>query len=208
VSLFLIQEGTNPEMPAMLGRAGLAAVQYPDPDAIQCTVAYDPNLWVEPARTRVELSPTVFARGNGKDAPKCVSPEVILCDRLGRTLTALSYHLPPHVQTGKTVRWSVKRRVTVTREAMGTLRDRAKAAQTRAVLDGGDDNFDESRGFWKVLLSKYTGLRLVQAPSATHAGGRKIDDFRVKGLVPGRGWVVPVPAPDDHKVHVREWSWK
>jgi len=200
VSLFLIQEGTNPELPAMLGRAGLEAVKQG-----QNVVAYDLNLWPSIAEKRVVLSDKTFQRANGEESPLVVSPSVILSDRQGRTLTALSYHLPPHVQVGGDVNPGVPKRVEITEDAMATMRDLANAAKTRAILFGGDDNFDERLGVWDKLRMAFTGLRLVQAPNPTH-GDRKIDDFRVKGLEPGRGW-----TPDgggDHKVHVRGFTWK
>lgn len=134
---------------------------------------------------------------------------VILGDPRGRTVEALSYHLPAGVQRSGSPNEAARDRMAALRESMQILRKRAATSCTTAVLFGGDDNVDERHGRpggWDFMRRSATGLRLVQAPDATHAGGRRIDDFRVEGLRVGVGRVRP--GGGDHKVHVRRFIWK
>jgi hypothetical protein len=205
VSLFLIQEGSQRGLPAMLKRNGLSSYRvYP-----QYVIAWTDE-WVDVALKGVRLSQTSYFRKGGKKPIPTEGAFAILSDREGRTLTALSYHTPAHVQVRPENR--PPRRFQALREAMETMKTLADLAETRAVLFGGDDNVDEARAFradFRFMLRAATGLRQVVAPRPTHGHrtrGRRIDDFRVRGLKPGRGYVRD--GGGDHRVHVREFHWK
>lgn len=206
VTLFLIQEGSQAGLPRMLRDHGLRAFRR----SREFVIAWDPKEWVLVDRSAPDLAETPFYRRGGAKPVILGSAAAILSDRQGRTLTALTYHTPAHVQVPEHAR--PERRVQALREAMTTLADLADAAHTRAVLFGGDDNVDENgawRKFWAFMRTKATGLRLVRAPKPTighPSKGRRIDDFRVRGLRVRRGTVRP--GGGDHRVHVRTFQWR
>jgi len=206
VTVFLMQEVSNPKIRAMLREEGLRIAYAPS----QYVVAYDPDVWTAVSDSKSErLSQTGYYRKGGDKVIHSDAVSVILSDRQGRTINALSYHTPPSVQKPSHLR-PVRRFIT-TRESMTSLRDIAKNSETRAILFGGDDNFDESRTFrseFKFMLKAFTGLTQVQSPkgTSTHGGGRRIDDFRIKGLKALAGYVLD--GGGDHKAHVREFRWK
>ncbi|WP_166140836.1 hypothetical protein [Nocardioides ochotonae] len=196
VSVFLIQEATAPGLCAMLRRHGLG-VAFEAPEFV---VAWRRDEWTAVAKRGHVLSPTPYGRNRRSRAVSA-----ILCDRQGRTLEALCYHTPSQVQNVNP-RTDRPNRVKAVRESMATLKTIADKSHTRAVLFGGDDNVDERHGRgWDFMLAAATGLRQLVAPAGTH-GTRKIDDFRVRGLVPvGAGSVRP--GGGDHRAHVRRFRW-
>lgn len=206
VSIILGQEFSDPQLRDMLRDAGLRLSFHPR----QYLVAWNPDLWVGVAKEGVRLGSTAYYRKGGDNRQWSEAASAILCDRVGRSLDVLSYHTPAGVQRGGPSA-AVPRRVQALRESMATLGERAKAAQTRAVLYGGDDNVDEDYGAgWAFMLRAATGLRQVQAPASTHGSrkpgkGRQIDDFRVKGLKVGHGSVRE--GGGDHRIHVRTFRW-
>ena len=198
VSVLLLQEAAGADIATMLRSKGLKFARLD-----QCLVAWDP-IWACVNTADARLSETRYSRVGGALAPPNRSPLVVLSDPWGRTLTAVSYHMPAGVQRGGKVNPKVPKRTRIIEESFGTMRDLAASAETRAILFGGDDNFDERRGRWDVLLRPFTRLKLVQAPRPTH-GRRRIDDFRVRHLKPGKGSTLA--GGGDHRVHVREFSW-
>lgn len=205
VSIFLIQEGQRDGLPALLAKRGLV----PFRGGVECLVAYDPEVW-ELRRSRVvALSPTTYFRKGGKPVPLMTSPVVRLRHRKsGKVLKALSYHTPSAVQRGGEENENAPARLAVTENAMRVLRRIASRSKV-AVLAGGDDNFDERLGFWRELTQGFTGLEVVQAPTGTHGSlrrGRRIDDFRTKGLRARSGYTIP--GGGDHRVHVRRFDWR
>lgn len=201
VSLLLLQEVSNADVRAMFVDEGWGLYFHPG----QYAIAWLREPWVPIVTTGARLSSTAYWRRGGGSEQYSEAAMGIMCDRAGRTLTAMSYHTPAHVQ----VRVAPARRVTALRESAAAWRDLAAKAETRAVLFGGDDNVDENGPAWDFLLQRATGLRQVKAPAPTHGHrtrGRRIDDFRVRGLRPGAGEVLP--GGGDHRVHLREWSWR
>lgn len=200
VSLILGQEMAKAEHRAMLRHAGFEVFWHPR----QYVVAWDPRVWTDVTPSAgLRLSNTAYWARGGDHGQYSEAATSLLCDQLGRSLNVASYHFPAHVQHKD----KPERRLQATRESFETLRRRAIESEARACLFGGDDNVDERHGgrFWDFLLRK--PLIQVQAPSGTH-GHRRIDDFRItKGLTPRRGHVIAVPAPDDHRVHVRSFDW-
>lgn len=205
VTIFLLQEASAKGFTAMLDRLGLA-YSFHKP---QYVVAWVPSAWVGIDKGGVRLSQTAYYRKGGNNEIHTEAAWAILSDKEGRTLRALSYHTPAHVQVAPENR--PPRRFAALVEAMGTLKALAETTQTRAVLFGGDDNVDEAKAFaptWKFMLRAATGLRQVVAPEGTHGKGpRRIDDFRVKGLVPvGEGYVIENPS--DHDAFVQTFRWR
>lgn len=201
VSLFLIQEGQNPGLRMLLAKHGLVAVR----GGFECIVAYDPEVWELRKARVVRLSPTTYFRKSGRAVPFMESPLVVLEHRAtGKRIKALSYHTPSAVQRGGRPNRKVKARLRVTENAMRLFK-RLSGRSRKALLFGGDDNWDERHGRWPVMSRRFTGLRVVQAPDATH-GKRRIDDFRIKGLKLGRSkWTER--GGGDHRVHVRSFNF-
>lgn len=199
VTVYLIQEASQRGFMGMLKDHGLDGVHI----GPQWVVAWHPSAWVEVNFSRVRLADTHWTTQKGH-AMWSDSASAILSDLEGRTLTALSYHLPSHVQ----VKDAPARRLQAHRESLATLTALARGAKTHAVLFGGDDNVDEGhgRGVWDYALRATTGLRQIKSPDADSRGGRHIIDFRVKGLRAGEGSTRP--GGGDHKVHVREFFWR
>lgn len=169
----------------------------------QYVIAWRPEVWTPIVFDGVQLARTGYFTTQGH--PMRVEAALgILCDRAGRTLTAMSYHTPSHVQVAN----PPARRLEATREAAATWRRLARAAETRGVLFGGDDNVDESRAgaFGAFLGDKATDLRQVQSPDPDSRGGRRILDFRVRGLKPLDGDTIP--GAGDHRVHLRAFAWE
>jgi hypothetical protein len=218
VTLFLMQEVSNPDVRVMLHEEGLEVAFAPH----QYAVAYDPAVWEREGVRRyndalnaivlrtytveaVRLGSTRWFSTTG--APQwSEAVRVILRHKpSGLTVDALSYHTPAGVQRGGPAIDSVPRRIAVLRESMATLTRLANEGRADAVLYGGDDNVDERHGTgWDFMLPAATGLRQVVAPEGTH-GPRKIDDFRVRGLTPMAGRVVENVS--DHDIHVRAFRF-
>lgn len=205
VSLFLMLEMARQEQRDMLEAAGLQYFFHPR----QYVIAWDPAVWTKIDAYGVRLSDHPYWARGGDNAQYSEAAEAILCDKLGRSVLAQSYHTPAHIQVPANK--VPKNRLIATKESAAYWRQRAKAAETRAVLFGGDDNVDETKGHgpWNFMLDKATGLTQVQAPTPTF-GKRRIDDYRVKGLVAGPGLTLPGGGAEKpaHRVHLREWAWK
>ena len=204
VSLFLMQEMSNPLARRMLEDHGLA-VHYV---AYQWVVAWDPSVWTARSTAGKRLSPTSFTRWDGRGPIYVDSALAVLEDRAGRTLDVMSYHLPPNVQ----VRHPEKRRLRIHRESAASWRSLVDASTSDAMLFGGDDNVDEKNGyrsntdFWSFMKRKATGLRQVVAPTGTIGRHRRIDDFRIRGLRAGAGWTGD--GGGDHRFFASEFSWR
>ena len=204
VSVFLMQEMSNPDARRMLEDQGLAYhyVGY------QWVVAWNPEVWTASDLSAPRLSSTSFTRLDGSGPIYVDSALGTLRDGAGRTLDVMSYHLPPNVQ----VRNPERNRLRIDRQAAATWRRLVDATTSDAVLFGGDDNVDESSGyrsegaFWDFLRRPATGLRLVQAPSGTIGRHRRIDDFRVRGLRPGAGYTGD--GGGDHQFFVSRFTWR
>jgi hypothetical protein len=131
---------------------------------------------------------------------------VVLRDKLtGRRIKVMSYHTPAHVQAPHHVTNS--KVLPVLRAAVKTW-NRVARRSAIACLFAGDDNADEHKGWspiggWDFMLEG--PLTQVRAPEPTHHK-RRIDDFRVRGLVPvGRGEVWNVGS--DHRAFIQEFSF-
>jgi hypothetical protein len=203
VSIFVMQEMSNPDARRMLEDEGLAYhyVGY------QWVVAWNPEVWTATDLRGVRLSSASFTRLDGTGPVFADSALATLEDTAGRSVEVMSYHLPPNVQ----VPHPERSRLRIDRQAAANWRQIADAATTDAVLFGGDDNVDETHGyradgpFFDFLRQPATGLRLVQAPTGTIGPGRRIDDFRVRGLTPGEGYTGR--GGGDHKFFVSAFSW-
>ncbi len=203
VSIFLMQEMSNPAARRMLEDEGLAYhyVGY------QWVVAWNPEIWTPTGLSGLRLSPTSFTRLDGTGPVFADSALATLQDPTGRTLDVMSYHLPPNVQ----VPHPQPSRLAIDRQAAATWRTLVDASTADAILFGGDDNVDETGGylagtsFWSFLRRSATGLRLLQAPTGTISKNRRIDDFRIRGLLPGAGYTGD--GGGDHKFFVSEFSW-
>jgi hypothetical protein len=197
VSIFLFQELSQAGVRDMVVGAGLHLVFQPR----QYGIAYNPDVWTELASGGIRLSDTAYYAKGGDNKQYSDAVWAILGDHAGRTLTALSYHTPAHVQVAD----PPQRRLQATRESMATLRRVARTAHTDACLFGGDDNVDEARGFRDRFRFMLGGpLKQVRAPAPTH-GRRRIDDFRTTGLRALEGSVSP--GGGDHRIHTRLFRW-
>lgn len=181
----------------------------------QYLIAWDPTWFTAiGSGLGVRLSDQHYYRKGDDQKQFSEAAQQILCDPVGHSLTALSYHLAPHTQVPDKNR--PENRFVSTIESVATISEIAREAKTTGSLTGGDDNVDEgagvgsNNGLWLPMLAKASGLRQIQAPSGTH-GKRRIDDFRipVKGnlrLVRGEGWVVD--GGGDHGLHGEYFGWK
>lgn len=193
----MIQEGQGADIRSMLMSEGLGVVGRGE-----CLVWWRPESWrVLSSLPSLVLSQEGYQRQGGGPLIRPEAAVAVLADIQGRTMTAASYHLPSHIQAAD----APARRSRVHRQAAATLTALAAKDPAGASLFGGDDNVDERRtpSRWRYLLQP--PLRQVQAPEATHGGGRRIDDFRVRGLVPGEGLVMP--GGGDHRIHVRTFRY-
>jgi hypothetical protein len=211
VTVLLMNEAGGGDISRMLREAGLQSYAHG-----QWRVAWDPDVWVKIATRSVRLSDTHYFGRDGRTRKFNDAAEAILCDRAGRSLTAVSYHTAAHVQTREDNRPARRYRAMV--ESFRELGDMAEDSLTTGWLAGGDDNWDESKGLQTsdtvpVFLGADTGLRQVPSPTGTSThgkvkGGRRIDDFRIiRGgrLRPGRGWVAD--GGGDHRLHGRVFRW-
>jgi hypothetical protein len=204
VSVFLMQEMSNPDARRMLEQEGLA-VHYV---GYQWVVAWDPDLWSAAELRGKRLSSTSFTRLDGTGPVYVDSAHGVLEDREGRTLEVMSYHLPPNVQQ----RNPERNRLRIDRDAAANWRRLVEASTADAMLFGGDDNVDEVNGyrtdgdFWDFLRRPATGLRQLQAPTGTVGKNRRIDDFRIRGLKPGAGYTAR--GGGDHKLFVSSFTWR
>lgn len=206
VSVLALQETDDPDFLELVRRAGFH-VNYVRP---QYAIAFDPDRWQLLNEGPIDLAPHhLYNRVGGQKNAHTMAAWAYLLDRLdgSHELTTMSYHLPASVQVAN----KPKNRIAATRESAATWRrvvfndDRFR--ESDAFLFMGDDNIDErlNHGPWKFMRFKATGLRQVQAPKGTH-GNRKIDDMRIRGLVPGHAEVLP--GGGDHRIHLRHFSWK
>lgn len=201
VTVFLIQEGSKPGLVDMLRDCGLHVYRH-RPEFI---VAWVPDRWERVEAHGVQLGSSYFFRPGSPRPVYAHAARVLLRERAtGRLLDALSYHLPSHTQ----VKHAPARRFRTLTVAMEALGDMAARSAADAILFGGDDNVDERKRFgpWSFMLHRATGLRQVRAPKPTHKGGRRIDDFRTRGLWRGEGEVGD--GGGDHKYHIHTFRWK
>lgn len=202
VSVWLLQELSDPAARSAIRELGLTLGFSPR----QYGIAWDPKVWcaVAPGRSERLGQTPYFRKGGGPEQFSDAHLEV-LSDRLGRTLTALSYHAPPAVQRPNppSARWKALQ------ETAASWRRLANESQARACLFGGDDNVDERLRFgpWAFMLQAATGLRQVTASRPTHGKVRRIDDFRVRGLRPlGDGKVFNTAS--DHRIYEQRFDWR
>jgi len=205
VSLFLMQEAGGQDITKMLRGLGLQTFLHPR----QYRVAWDPESWTELGSEGVELSDQPYWAKGGGNVQKSEAARTILGDQLGRTLDVVSYHTPAHIQ----VRDFPERRYIATLESLATLAEMAEESHATAFLGGGDLNWDPDEGIQREAMTaaiKLGGLRLIQAPDATHGKRREIDHFHlVRGgklrQVKGQGWVQD--GGGDHRVHGQAFRW-
>lgn len=201
VTLILAQEASDRNVRQMFEDQGLEIAYHPP----QYVIARVPAVWAAKTPGRgVVLSQTGFlsARGTLRHSEAVV--QQLIHRETGRVLRAMSYHTPAHVQ----IREPAPARVRAAIESAQKWRRMADRAETNAILFGGDDNVDEDGAFMdrlKWFRDRYTGLRQVQSPDPTH-GRRRIDDFRIRGLIPLEGKTRF--GGGDHKIHVRKFGWK
>lgn len=202
VSIFLIQELTQFQVRHMLRNPGLHLAWVAPRYGIAWT-----DRWHVLERSNPRMSEAIYTRRGGAKVVTRAAMARLQDGHDGPILDALSYQLPSSVQRAH----PLPGRLEVTREAMGTLRELKRASSTTGAdggLFGGDDNVDERlrHGPWGFMLEKATGLKLTRPPTPTHAGGRKLDDFRTWGLTVGHGWTNP--GGGDHRLHGRVFKWK
>jgi hypothetical protein len=177
----------------------------------QYRLAWNPSIWTDVFLEGILLSDIPYKTRDGKTRLSAAA-RAILCDKWGRSLDAVCYHTPAHIQVP--VHDMPQNRWNATVESFETLSHLASDTECRAFLSGGDDNVDELEGLggpdrWAPMLEGVTGLRQVRAPEPTF-GKRKIDDYRVgNGLKVGRGWVIDSNATEKpaHKIHIRNFMW-
>lgn len=194
VSIVLLQE-VNSTKVQVISRAGWKVIKTPKASN---AIAWLPDVWgqVEKVKVRHVRLAQPYQRGPG-DTVHTESPMIHLRHKpSGRTLWALSYHLPSRVQRKNpgAIRREVHRQAILKMDAL--------AKSTITSLFGGDDNV-HGRPAW---LAKMKNLVEIVAPAWTHGGSRKIDDFRIKGLTVGPGEVLA--SKSDHRSHIREFTFK
>lgn len=201
VSLLLLQEVQSKEVDAAIRVAGYKLAR---PNLQQYAIAYDPAAWAALTEPRlISLSPTEYKTHGGRTIHVGAALLTLQHKRSGRRLTAMSYHLPPHVQVDPSNR--PPRRIKALRQSMARMKQLAVNSENPCLF-GGDDNVDERRAFAAFFRFMTNGrLRQTQAPHPTHAGGRKIDDFRSIRLRVGKGSVLSTPS--DHKAHIRQFGF-
>lgn len=217
VSLLLMQEAGGKDIEELLVSEGLSTTAW-DGKREQWRIAWDPEEWPGVARSEiVQLSDTGYQRKGGGPKQYSKAARVILCDDLGRSLEAFSYHTPAHIQVAEDERPANRFKATI--ESFETLGEMAAESLATGWLAGGDDNVDEFRGIgsesnlWNPMLAKQNGLVQVRAPEPTFAR-RRIDDFRYpKGggikVIRGEGWVANGGATEKpaHKIHGQVFKW-
>lgn len=174
--------------------------------------AWDPD-WVHVRSYDTRLSPTPWTSGDGKRVLYADANTTILCDRHGRSLTGLSFKLPPHIQPAD----RVQRRVSIATQALSGLDDVAADTLTTGFVAFSDDNYDLDTGTdvpdLEPLIGSSPVLRLLRPPAPT-LGDRDVDVIRVTRrsvggrLVPtGNPWVTGATGPNTHRLHGRELRW-
>ena len=209
VGLFFMSEAGGRDITAMLHHHQLQTYVYD-----QYRLAWDPGEWLSVIDFDLRLSPTAYYAKGEREPQYADAVRVILSDYEGRTLDAISYHSPAHIQNDN----PPERRYQAFVESMRSLGRLAEHSECRGWLAAGDDNWDEDTGKQTVhtkplFLGEAIGLRQLQAGAPTF-GRREIDDFRIKrggGIKPVSGvvWVdegggAEKPA---HKIHGREFRW-
>lgn len=204
VGLWMMQEAGGKDIRRMLRDRGLNVAT-----GGEFVIAAAGHLHIV-ASEIVRLSPVAYY-ATGSTTPKYGDAlRAIVVDEIGRSLDVVSFHDPSNVQANAA---GVPRRVEVAVDSVEARGDLAAASQATASLFGGDSNYDHDEGRKVPALDaaiKSSGLRLVQAPRATHGGGREIDRFEiVRGgrlrPVPGSGRVLP--GGGDHRRHRRAFRW-
>lgn len=195
-SIVLGQEAQEQPDRSVLRELGYSVHRF-GPESV---VAWDPRKWMALDERGVVLNPThPFYRKGGSPPIYQRAARVILGNSDGQTVDAMSYHLPSSVQEAH----PPHNRIDALRECMVTMAQLARETRCHAVLFGGDDNVDETGpwGPWDFMRFGATGLHQLTAPGNT-LGRRRVDDFRVRGLVAtGKGRVVH--GPTDHNAHVQ-----
>lgn len=209
VSLFFMQEAGGADLDKMCRDHGLETYSWD-----QYRLAWMPTVWVWIRGEHFYLSDQEYRDRQGREE-RTGGVSMIFCDRYGRSLEAVCYHTPAHIQVPD----HPERRVTAAFEAMATLGRMADETLCRGFLAAGDDNVDEFQGYgvdsqmWLPMLARATGLHQVQAPNPT-LGDRRIDDFRypVHGaikVVRSSGWTDEGGGTDrpPHRIHGEEFTW-
>jgi hypothetical protein len=168
-----------------------------------------PSAWV-PIRHYVrQLSPQAWYREGGNTPVYAKALCSILCDRWGRTVTAISAHAPSHVQGMD----APERRLEAWQDMFGPggLDGIAEEAETHAVVCGVDANLDPDTGYVRAGMKQalYDGtLRPLVTGKPTHGSRREIDFIMLKRGGPLRGagnWVVD--SPSDHRIKGHSLAW-
>lgn len=196
VTILLIQEINVAKMTA-LTKEGWKVIKHPKTSN---AVAWRPEVWRAIKHRHVTLAQDYSDETNKGRKVSTASPLVQLQHlKTRQTVWALSYHLPSRVQRKNP---SPARRK-VQKQAVRKLDSLAKDLPGPCLF-GGDDNTDERTGSWPWMTSDLKHLVQVVAPAWTHGRRRRIDDFRIKGLQPGPGRVLP--SRSDHRTHVRTFT--
>jgi hypothetical protein len=187
VSFFFMQEAGGKDIDRMLRRNGLCTFVHD-----QFRLAWLPEVHEELHTRHRKTSNRTMDTAHGRKS-NYVALGRFRHKPSGRKWKAGSYHTPAHVQR---VEWNrgAPNRWEITKDAFRLFARIAANALVPHVVFAGDDNVDE-RNAGDGPISRFDfllkgPLRQVQAPEPTHGGGRKIDDFRLKGMVPvGKGFV-------------------
>lgn len=178
-----------------------------------CRTAWSGD-WTRVRSWSTRLSETPWTSGDGQRVLYVDADTTILSDPQGRTVTLLSFKLPPHIQP--TTR--VAKRVTIASQALAALDEAAENALTAGFLTFSDDNYDAEAGLdvprLEPLIGSSTVLRLHRPPEPT-LGNRSVDVIRTirrtagGRLAPTPNATVtgPPPTPATHRIYTREFRW-
>lgn len=184
-SVWLLQEikryPHNLDVVRDLRRRGLR-VKYAEPEF---AIAWDPAVWEYVRSWRPLMAPTKYWTTN------YALVVVLRHKRTGRLGKFVTVHPPAHVQAPKHKTFTVVSRVlrewkvTLDRIARRNFNRRNERYGIDFVLTGGDENVALDKGWkpaggWAFLTDG--PLQVVDPPAGTR-GNRKIDRFRVRGLV-------------------------
>lgn len=207
-SVLLLQELSQDWGPDWLEHHGWRAWRF----GRQYTVAWKGPQWRRLSTGGIRLSDTGYWARGGDGVQYSDAAWAVLADRRGRSLAALSYHLPSGIQVREEKR--PENRYQAATESIHTLQELARDSVTAACLFGGDDNVDELHGIGHqdgTWAAWYDGpLTWHRAPQDTF-GHRTIDDLATVGLrsPAGSGWTVGGTEAEhpSHRPYGRRFIW-
>lgn len=199
VSIFFMQEAGGADITRMLKAHGLESVVFG-----QNRIAWNPNIWEKRHSWHRRTSKITFRRSGRRPVVDKITVAILKHRATNKRLKAVSYHKPSHTQRAEWNR-NAPNRWRILKDSMALFKRMAFGSAVRHLLFGGDDNIDERKDPRRFRFMLNTGLKQIQAPKPTK-GNRKIDDFRIKGLVPdGEGEVRS--GGGDHKLFICQFRF-